>query len=191
MGGTGRRRSGGSPHCWRLSQLEQTPSGAPVGQKETTIFKPFIALFSLTINIICDLEYGCSRNVCLNPVSCDLYREIETSLIKEVWVLVRPERRFGAGQGMAWRPVFACLCRFEVAVLSRRCRQVVNKAHLRWAPWPRADYYSYCYFRHASRDPEARWQGSEAGTAPGGLRAAVGRGVGWGWAREGSWRWVR
>lgn len=54
-----------------------------------------------------------------------------------------PERGLGAGSAAVWRPVFACLCRREVAVLRRRCRQVAGKARLRWVLGPRAlaDYY--------------------------------------------------
>lgn len=112
-----------------------------------------------------------------------------------------PERSLGAGPGAAWRPVFACLCRCEVAVLRRRCRQVAGKARLRWVLWPWAltDYY-YCYYCHpqgeslsvrVSRGPRARWPAAEADTGVGGVPGGAAWCGGWGLGRGGSWWWGR
>lgn len=122
---------------------------------------------------------------------------------------VSPERSLGAGPGAAWRPVFACLCRCEVAVLRCRCRQVAGKARLRWVLWARAladyyyyyyYYYYYCYYSRpreaspsvrATQSPRARWPAAEAGTGACGVQGGAAWGAGWGWGRGGSWRWGR
>lgn len=109
-----------------------------------------------------------------------------------------PERSLGAGPGAVWRPVFARLCRCEVAVLHCRCRRVAGKARLRWVLWLRAlaDYYYYCYHPQGgsprvcvSQGPQARWPMAEAGTGAGGVPGGAGWDAGWDWGKGGSWWW--
>lgn len=94
--------------------------------------------------------------------------------------------------------MFACLCRCEVAVLRRRCRQLADKARLRWVLWPWAltDYYYYCYYPRGgslsvrvAQGPWARWPAAEAGRGADGVQGGAGWGGGWGLGRGGSWWW--
>lgn len=103
-----------------------------------------------------------------------------------------PERSLGAGPGVARSPVFACVCRCEVALLHRRCQQVAGKARLHWALWLWAptDYYYY-YPQGGNQSVQlARWPAAEAeGPEVGGGPCGAVRAGGWGWEREANWRW--
>lgn len=93
---------------------------------------------------------------------------------------------------MARSPVFACVCRCEVALLHRRCQQVAGKAHLHWALWLWAltDYY-YCYPQEVTPSILwAHWPAAEAeDPGVGGVPFGAAWAGGWGWEREESWRW--
>lgn len=90
---------------------------------------------------------------------------------------------------MARSPVFACVCRCEVALLHRRCQQVAGKARLHWALWlwALADYYCYYPQEGTQRVLQAHWPAAEAeaeGPGVGGVPCGAVSAVGWGWERE-------
>lgn len=85
-------------------------------------------------------------------------------------------------------------------MLRRRCRQLADKARLRWVLWPWAltDYYYYCYYPRGgilsvrvAQGPWARWPAAEVGRGADGVQGGAGWGGGWGLGRGGSWWWGR